>query len=146
MRTTILRVLLVAYFLASVAVAVPVAMGIDRAGELAGTTSGKILAAAIVALGLGALLAATDPRRHRVVVLMLMAFTTLSALAILSRVIGDEHRNDPAAVLLPFVAACPVVFAFLFPYGRGAGQTGGRSAVPADPCERYDGPGGGAGA
>jgi len=131
MRTNILRVLLVAYFLASVAVAVPVAMGIGRAGELAGTTSGKILAAAIVALGLGALLAATDPRRHRVVILMLIAFTALSALAILSRVIGDEHSEDPAAVLLPFVAACPVVLGILFPYGDGARESGGKSGAGA---------------
>lgn len=112
-----LRILLVIYFVTSLAVAFPVALGIGRAGELAGTTSGRILAAAVVALGVGALLAAVDPRRHRAVVLVLIVFTALSALAILSRLIGDEHRNDPAAILLPFVVACPVLFAIFYPRG-----------------------------
>jgi hypothetical protein len=93
-RILTLRVLLALYFVASLAVAVPVALGIGRAGELAGTTSGKILAAAIVALGVGALLAAADPRRHRAVIVILIVFKVLSSLAILSRLLADEHTND----------------------------------------------------
>jgi hypothetical protein len=114
-RLLIIRILLAVYFVASLAVAFPVALGIGRAGELAGTTSGRILAAAIVSLGIGAMLAATDPRRHRAVILVLIVFTTLAALAIASRLIADEHRNDPAAIVLPFVIACPVLFAIFYP-------------------------------
>ncbi len=121
MRIAILRILLAAYFVASLAVAFPVALGIGRAGELAGTTSGKILAAAIVALGVGALLAALDPQRHRGVVVVLIVFTALASLAILSRLIGDTHRHDPAAILLPFVAACPVLLALFYPW-RATGE------------------------
>jgi hypothetical protein len=120
MRLTTMRVLLLLYFVASLVVAFPAALGIGRAGELAGTTSGKILAAAIVALGVGALLAAVDPRQHRAVILVLIVFTTLAAIAVLSRLIGDEHRDDPAAVLLPFVAAWPLLLAIFYPR-RGDG-------------------------
>ena len=50
-------------------------------------------------------------------ILVLIVFTTLAAFAILSRLIGDQHRHDPAAILLPFVVACPVLFAIFYPRG-----------------------------
>ena len=118
-----MRILLLVYFVASLAVAFPMALGLRGMGELTGTTSGKILAAAMVALGVGALVAAMDPRRHRGVILVLIVFTSLATIAILSRLIGDEHRHDPAAVLLPFVAACPVLLAIFFPRGSGGNAT-----------------------
>ena len=118
-----MRILLLVYFVASLAVAFPMALGLRGVGELAGTTSGKVLAAAIVALAIGALLASTDPRRHRGVILVLIVFTSLATIAILSRLIGDEHRHDPAAILLPVVAACPVLLAIFFPRGSGEDAT-----------------------
>lgn len=124
MRLVILRILLAIYFVASLTVAFPIALGIGHTGELAGTTSGKILASAIVALGVGALLAAIEPVRHRGIIVVIIAFTALACLAIVTRLIGNEHRHDPAAVLLPFVAACPVLLAVFFPWRRserGAG-------------------------
>ena len=53
-RTIVVRVVLLLYALGSVAVAVPLVLDLTGAGELAGTTSGKILAAAVFSLGFGA--------------------------------------------------------------------------------------------
>jgi len=45
------QILLVLYFLGSVAIAIPLLSSLGHAGNLAGTTSGKILAAALIAMG-----------------------------------------------------------------------------------------------
>ena len=62
------QILLVLYFLGSVAIAVPLLSSLGHAGNLAGTTSGKILAAALIAMGIGALGAARDPWRQRLMI------------------------------------------------------------------------------
>ncbi len=116
-RNTVTRVLLVLYALGSFAVVVPLLLDLPGAGELAGTTSGKILAAAVFSLGLGAALAARDPWRNRIVVQMLMAFTTLAALAILWRLLFHEEAYDvdPAWMVLPVACAAPVLLAVFYP-------------------------------
>lgn len=116
-RNTVTRVLLVLYALGSFAVVVPLLLDLSGAGELAGTTSGKILAAAVFSLGLGAALAARDPWRNRIVVQMLMAFTTLAALAILWRLLFHEevYDVDPAWMVLPVACVAPVLLAVFYP-------------------------------
>ena len=116
-KNTVARVLLVLYALGSVAVVIPLLLDLPGAGELAGTTSGMILAAAIFALGFGAAVAARDPWRNRVVVQVLIAFTALATLAILIRVLfhDEPYSIDPAWMILPFAAALPVLFAVFYP-------------------------------
>jgi hypothetical protein len=58
-RNIMARVLLVIYVLGTVAVALPLVLNL--AGDLSNTTSGKVLAAALIALGAGAALAVRDP-------------------------------------------------------------------------------------
>jgi hypothetical protein len=113
----VLRVILVLYAVGSVAVAVPLVLDLTGAGELAGTTSGKILAAAILSLAFGAALAARDPWRDRTVVKVLIAFTALAALAILSRLLfhDESYAVDPAWMVLPFAIAAPVLLAVFYP-------------------------------
>ena len=117
-RTVALRVLLLLYALGSVVVAVPLVLDLTGAGELAGTTSGKILAAAVFSLGFGAAMAARDPWRNRLMIQVLIAFTTLAAIAILSRVLfhNEPYRIDPAWAVLPFAAAAPVLLAVFYPH------------------------------
>ena len=116
-RMSILRVLLGLYAAGSVAVVGLLLVDAPGAGELAGTTSGKVLAAAILALGFGAAMAARDPWRNRTMIKVLIVFTALAALAVVTRlVLHDEPYDlDPAWLVLPFAAALPVLFIVLFP-------------------------------
>ena len=116
-RTIVVRVLLLLYALGSVAVAVPLVLDLTGAGELAGTTSGKILAAAVFSLGFGAAMAARDPWRNRLMIQVLIAFTALAALAILSRLLfhNEPYRIDPAWLVLPFAIAATVLLAVFYP-------------------------------
>lgn len=91
------QILLVLYFLGSVAIAVPLLSSLGHAGNLAGTTSGKILAAALIAMGIGALGAARDPWRQRLMIQVLIGFAALSALAIACRLAAEGHCNNDAA-------------------------------------------------
>jgi hypothetical protein len=116
-KNTVARVLLVLYALGSFAVVIPLLLDLTGTGELSGTTSGKILAAAIFSLGLGAGLAARDPWRNRLLIQVLIAFTGLAALAILWRLLFHEefYEIDPAWVVLPFACAAPVLLAVFYP-------------------------------
>ena len=115
--TTVERVVLLLYALGSVAVAVPLVLDLTGAGELAGTTSGKILAAAVFSLGFGAAMAARDPWQNRLMIQVLIAFTALAAIAILSRLLfhNEHYRIDPAWVVLPFAVAAPVLLGVFYP-------------------------------
>ena len=114
-RNRVARILLVLYALGSVAIAVPLLFAFGHAGDLADTTSGKILAAALVAMGFGALAAARDPWRHRLMIQVVMAFTALSSLAIVYRLAFEGHAVFPTLILLPFAVAAPVLFAVFYP-------------------------------
>ncbi len=112
-----MRALLLLYALGSVVVAVPLVLDLAGSGDLAGTTSGKILAAAVFSLGFGAAMAARDPWRNRLMIQVLIAFTTLAAMAILYRLLfrNEPYRIDPAWMVLPFAAAAPVLLAVFYP-------------------------------
>ena len=113
MRTTILRVLLVIYALGSVAVAIPLVL--DLAGDLSATTSGKILAAALLAMGVGAALAVRDPWEHRAVIQVLLPFLGMAAFAILYRLLFEGHAVLPTATLLVLDVAAAALFAIFYP-------------------------------
>jgi hypothetical protein len=111
LRTTILRALLVVYALGSVAVVIPLLL--DLAGDLSSTTSGKILAAALLAMGAGAALAVRDPWERRGVIQVLIAFLSLAAVAILYRLLFEGHAAFPTLTLLVVdVVAAALLTAF----------------------------------
>ncbi len=116
-KNDVSRILLALYALGSVAVVIPLVLDLPGAGELAGTTSGKILAAAILALGLGAALAARDPWENRVIIPVLIAFMGLASLAILWHLF--VHRQlygaHPAWLVLLVAVAGPVLLAAFYP-------------------------------
>jgi hypothetical protein len=112
-RITIARVLLVVYALGSVVVVIPLVL--DLAGDLSATTSGKILAAALLAMGAGAALAVRDPWEHRAVIQVLIAFLCLAALAILYRLLFEDHPALPTATLLAVDVAAGVLFSVFYP-------------------------------
>jgi peptidoglycan/LPS O-acetylase OafA/YrhL len=114
-RTRMARILLIVYAIGSVAIAVPLLFTFGHAGDLADTTSGKILAAALLAMGFGALAAARDPWRDRLMIQVVMAFTALSALAIMYRLAFEDHPVFPTLILLPFAVAAPVLLGVFYP-------------------------------
>jgi len=114
-RNRVAQILLILYAIGNAAIAVPLLFAFGRAGDLAATTSGKILVAALLAMGFGALAAARDPWRNRLMIQVVMAFTALSSLAIVYRLAFEDHRNDPAWILLPLAVAAPVLFAVFYP-------------------------------
>jgi hypothetical protein len=118
-RIAITKVLLVLYAVGSVAVVIPLLLGVPGSGQLGGTTSGKVLCAALLALGMGAALAARDPWKNRIIIQVLIAFTALATLAIATRVLfhHEPYSVDPAWFVLPFAAAAPVLFAVFYPRG-----------------------------
>jgi FtsH-binding integral membrane protein len=112
-RTDVLRVLLVIYALGSLLVVAPLAL--DLAGDLSATTSGKILAAALLAMAAGAALAVRDPWEHRAVLQVLIVFLSLAALAIFYRLLFENHPLLPTAILLAIDVAGAVLFAAYYP-------------------------------
>lgn len=111
-----LRTLLWLYALGAVLVAIPVAFAFGRAGDLAGTTSGKALAGALLVLGYGALRASRDPWRHRLVVQMLLLFAAFSALAVSYRLVFErQHEWGPAALVLVVCIAAVALLARFYP-------------------------------
>ncbi len=114
-RNRVARILLIVYAVGSVAIAVPLLFTFGHAGDLADTTSGKILAGALLAMGFGALVAARDPWRDRLMIQVVMAFTALSAMAIVYRLAFEDHPVFPTLILLPFAVAAPVLLALFYP-------------------------------
>jgi hypothetical protein len=109
-----IRVLLAVYVAGSAAVAVPLVLNL--AGDLSNSTSGKVLAAAVIALGLGAALAIRDPWANRLMILVLIVFTSLTTVAILYRLLFEpQHEPYPAGYLLPVSLAAPLLFAAFYP-------------------------------
>jgi xanthine/uracil permease len=113
-RPRVTKLLLVLYAFGSVALAVPLLI-YGRAGELSQTTSGRILAAALLAMGLGALGAARDPWGNRLLIKVLIAFAGLSSLAIIHRLAAGNHEPDPAWLLLPFAVAASILLGVFYP-------------------------------
>jgi hypothetical protein len=113
-----MRFLLIIYAAGTVLVAMPFALALSNVGNLAETTSGRVLAGALLALGFGALMASRDPQRHRLVIQMLIVFASLGALSIASRLAFGDHTRDPAWLLLPATVAMLVLLVYFYPRGR----------------------------
>lgn len=113
-RDKVTRLLLILYALGSVAMAIPLLV-YARAGDLAETTSGRVLAAAVLALGLGALFAVRDPWGNRIIFKVLIVFTGLACLAVAYRLAAGLHENDPAWYVLPFAVAAPILLSVFYP-------------------------------
>jgi peptidoglycan/LPS O-acetylase OafA/YrhL len=116
-RNTITKLLLVLYVFGSVAVILPLVL--DRAGDLSATTSGKILAAALGALAVGAALALRDPWSHRAIIQMLIVFLSLAAIGILYRLLSEGHPPLPTAAVLAVDLAGAVLFVAFYPRPPG---------------------------
>jgi TRAP-type uncharacterized transport system fused permease subunit len=116
----------VLYVYAAVAVAVAVALIflLGPAATIENGTSVRILGAALLALSYGAVAAARDPLRHRVVLIVEVLFMGLSALALVYRLGLEHHMHDRTWLVLPPLLVCLVLLLLLFPYGRSSDERG----------------------
>ena len=124
-RTRVAQGLLILYFVGSIAAALPLLFSLGRAGDLVNTTSGKILGAALLSLGVGALVAARDPWRNRVMIQVLILFTTpVDA----GHHLPTHSRAPPPRRLLVLAAR----------RGRRTGAVGDLLPAPAGELSPYD--------
>lgn len=112
--TLITRALLITFAAVAVVFAGAI-LTLPHTGNLAGTTSGKVLAAALLALALGAGLAVRDPWQHRSTITVLIAFLVLSALAIAFRLAAGRHQNDPSWYLFVAAVIAPILLVVFYP-------------------------------
>src|SRR5664279_5119853 len=112
--------LLVVFALACFGSATALVSGIVPRAEIH-MTSGKVLAAALLALGIGALVATTDPHRHRLMITVAILFALFAAAAIVYRLHWEHHLHDPAKYLLFLVVGYPLLALVFYPFGgRGS--------------------------
>ena len=115
------RLLLAFFGLACLVSAVALLLSIVPRAEIH-MTSGKVLAGALVALGIGAFAAMPDPFRHRLMITVAILFASFAAAAIVYRLHWEHHPNDPVRLLLPLVLAYPVLALLFYPFGQRDGD------------------------
>ena len=121
-RVKLCRWLLLVHFVVALVAAVPLLFFLGRAADWVnwGThqdwTSLKVLGAAILALGVGSLLAYRDPVRYRIMVQTEILFTFVAALGLLYRLLFKGNGTpDFAWVVFGVLAAFCVGFSVLYP-------------------------------
>jgi len=107
-RTRACRWALVAYFAVAMVCSLLMFLLLGRSAEWINwawydPTGGKVLAAAVLALGIGSLLAARDPYRHRVMVQTLIVFNAAGPVGLLYRVLFESEMT-PIGASWTFIA------------------------------------------
>lgn len=93
MRKRLLTPVLCVYAAAGLAVSVPLMLLLGPSAHATNATTVRLFGAALFALALGALAAAREPARHRIVLLMEIAFTALASLVLTFKVL--IHHSHP---------------------------------------------------
>jgi hypothetical protein len=108
-----------AYGVVSLAAGGALVLALGPVAEATNLTSVRILGAALLALGIGALALARDPVGNRVMLAVEIVFTTVSSLALLWKLVVDGV-SDRTVVLLPALVVCAVLLVVLSPATRPA--------------------------
>jgi hypothetical protein len=106
------------YATASLVAAVALIFALGPVAEATNQTSVRILGAALLSLGIGALAVARDPVGNRVMLWVEISFTSLSVLALMWKLAVDHNGNDRALLLLPPLVVCVVLLVALSPATR----------------------------
>jgi hypothetical protein len=120
-KRTLLTLLLYGYAAFGFAVSVPLMLLLGPAAGATNATSVRLLGAALSALAVGAVTAARDPARHKVVLVMQIVFTALASLVLTSKALvhhghaGFDERNY---LFLAATLVCLVLLLITFPYGE----------------------------
>jgi peptidoglycan/LPS O-acetylase OafA/YrhL len=117
-RLRILSSVQVVYALACLGAAVALIFDIGPAADVTNGTSVRVLGAALFAFAVVALAAARSPRRNRAVIVGEIAFTSLTALSLIYRIVVDGRAHDRAWLILPPVVACLVLLVVFYPRKR----------------------------
>jgi peptidoglycan/LPS O-acetylase OafA/YrhL len=116
----ILSFVQVVYALACLGVAAALIFDIGPAAAVTNGTSVRVLGAALFSFAVVALAAARDPRRNRAVIVGEIAFTALTALSLVYRIVVDSKVNDRAWLVLPPVVVCLLLLVVFYPRQRAA--------------------------
>lgn len=116
-----LRLVLYAFAGAGVSAAAALFLLLGPASTASNGTSVRVLGAALAALGLGAAIAARDPYRHRVLIVIEMVFMALASLALAYRIVFEDKTHDRAWLILPPMLVCLTLLGWLFPRREPAG-------------------------
>lgn len=121
-RTRVCRWVLIAYFAVAMICSLPMFFLLGRTAQWIhwawyDPTGGKILGAAVFALGIGALLAARDPYRHRVTVQTGIVFTAVSVVTLLYRVLFESDLTPVTAswAFIAVMASFLILFCVFYP-------------------------------
>lgn len=112
MRSRLLTLVLYLYGIGGLAVAVPLMLLLGPAAHATNATTVRLFGAALFALAFGALAAAREPARHRIVLLMEIAFTALASLVLTFKVlIHHSHRgfDERDYLFLALTLACLIL-------------------------------------
>jgi hypothetical protein len=93
MPSRLLTLVLYVYGVGGLAVSVPLMLLLGPAAHATNATTVRLFGAALFALAVGALAAAREPARQRIVLLMEIAFTALASLVLTFKVL--IHHNHP---------------------------------------------------
>lgn len=114
-RDQALRGVQLAFGAACVAFALPLIFELGPAETVTNGTSVRVLGAALLSLAVGALSAAKDPRRNRIILRVEILFTALTAGFLAYRLFTDHIAHDRAWFVLPPVAICLILLLVLYP-------------------------------
>lgn len=120
-RNSACRWILIVHFVAAWVFAIPLLFFAGKVADWVNwawldPTMTKLMGAALFALGVGSLLAARDPLRHRVIVQTEIVFTFVGALTMLYRKVwGAGYTPNFAWVVFGVLAAFFVLFSLAYP-------------------------------
>lgn len=120
-RRRLLALVLYVYGAAGLAMSVPLMLLLGPAAPATNATTVRLFGAALFALAVGALAAAREPGRHKLVILMEITFTALASLVLAFKVL--IHHSHPEFderdyLFLALTLACLVLLLSTFPYAE----------------------------
>jgi hypothetical protein len=134
------RYVLVLHFIVAVVFAVPLLLFAYRFAHWVNwhpfdPTMAKMIGAAMAGLGVGSLLAARDPLKHRVIVQMEIVYTFVASVAVLYRLVRFSDAT-PHFAWVPFAATTVffVLFSLTYPRAAGEGVAAGEATAVAAPA------------
>lgn len=119
------------YAFLSVAAAVALIFSLGPVSHATNQSSERILGAALLAMGLGALAVARDPAGNRVMLRVEIVFTAVSTLALVWKVVVDEDAGPSTWVLLAGLVVGAAVLAWLSPAAAAADEHADPAGDPA---------------
>lgn len=103
------------YALACLGAGLALIFDIGPAAHVTNGTSVRVLGAALLSFGIGALTTIREPQRDRALLKVEIVFTALTAVSLAYRLVVDHNVHDRAWLVLLPVIVCLALLAALYP-------------------------------